>query len=368
MNATSPAGSVRVRTAAQAGDWVREQGVEVVAVIDLTAVALAPPEISELLRSLAPVRTVVVEPDPAPIRVHEVERLAARIGGVDAVVAIGGGRTLDAAKLATSGARYLTEQYQDRGGAQYLVPIGTPIPLLAVPTTLGTGSEVSAKAMICTSVGRMLLLGENLRPGCRWIVPDVIESLPRRVIGYGGLEIIGRLLGPWHGLGRTAPPASVADALFVMGSVDTLLSQGASATVRRRAASTLFDLSAQTHLHAGGPQHAPCCYWLWPLANELADVAGLPKMTALTALLPGWSEWLRRTGGADRQFRLWQEAAIRWDLLDTGDTVDESALEQTLDRVDRQWRPVGPGIPDESTLRSLYIRHTTATNRTVRNA
>lgn len=366
MTTGSPAeGPRRVRTKEQAGDWLRDQGPDVGAIVDLTAVALAPQEIRDLLRTVAPVRTVVIEPDAAPVGVHEVGQLTAALGAVDAVVAVGGGRTLDAAKLAVSGARYLDEQYQGRGGAQYLVPIATPIPLLAVPTTLGTGSEISAKAMMSTSAGRMLLLGEVLRPRCRWIVPEVVESLPPRAIGNGGLEIIGRLLGPWHGLGRPAPPATGADALFVIGAVDTLLRPEATTVAKRRAASTLFDLSARAHQTSNGPEGAPCCYWLWPLANELATVAGLPKMTALTALLPGWSQWVRRTGGAHRQFRLWQEAANRWDLLVPGVIVEESEFEQTLDRVDRHWRPVGQGIPDGSMLRALYGRHDPALTLTV---
>jgi len=84
-----------------------------------------------------------VKPDPTEPDVFAGLE-AYRTGGCDGIVALGGGSPLDAAKLVqllTSHSPPLS-QYDDATGGDRFVTHPLP-PLIAIPTTAGTGSEVS---------------------------------------------------------------------------------------------------------------------------------------------------------------------------------------------------------------------------------
>lgn len=93
------------------------------------------PFVVEIVRRVAPVSVFVVTQEPSEPFVREC--LAGLPKTVDAVIAVGGGSTVDAAKALVA---YL------RWGSIYIKDIAAPqrAPvLIAMPTTVGTGSEVS---------------------------------------------------------------------------------------------------------------------------------------------------------------------------------------------------------------------------------
>ena len=68
-----------------------------------------------------------------------------------------------------------------RGREKYVVD---PLPFLAVPTTCGTGSEVTWVSVI-TDVARkfkMSIKGPKLYPSAAIVDPDLIRTLPKNVI------------------------------------------------------------------------------------------------------------------------------------------------------------------------------------------
>ena len=103
------------------------------------------------------------------------------------VVAIGGGSALDSAKqaAAVAGAAAGVEAYAL--GARALPSSGPPV--VAVPTTAGTGAEVTRTCVVTTSAGRKVWLwGEELLPRLVVLDPLATVSMPAHVTTATGLD------------------------------------------------------------------------------------------------------------------------------------------------------------------------------------
>ena len=115
-------------------------------------------------------------------------------GSFDGFVAIGGGSTIDTAKAAN-----LYSTYQDDFLTYVNAPIGDgksipgPLkPLVAIPTTTGTGSETTGISIfdfleINAKTG---IAHRYLRPNVGLIDPNVTMSLPSMVVACSGLDVL----------------------------------------------------------------------------------------------------------------------------------------------------------------------------------
>lgn len=120
--------------------------------------------------------------------VEELRRLKA-----DCVVGIGGGSALDTAKavaaLALSPAP-VSDHLEVVGKG---LPLTTPaLPLFAVPTTAGTGSEVTRNAVLSVPEKgvKVSLRGPSLLPVCALVDPDLAQGLPPRVTAETGMDAL----------------------------------------------------------------------------------------------------------------------------------------------------------------------------------
>lgn len=107
----------------------------------------------------------------------------------DLIIGLGGGSPLDAAKalalLGTNGGKI--QDYEGR--SMYKKP---PLPFLAIPTTCGTGSEVTWVSVI-TDVERrfkMSIKGPDMYPDVSIVDPDLIKTLPGTIIASTGLDAL----------------------------------------------------------------------------------------------------------------------------------------------------------------------------------
>jgi len=113
------------------------------------------------------------------------------------IVAVGGGSSIDMAK-ALAALWYMKSQELSRSqvlsciaSKQYLAG-ETRIPICAVPTTAGTGSEVTKWATIWDTQGRAKLSVETpwLTPVRAYIVPEFTATMPPRLILATGLDAL----------------------------------------------------------------------------------------------------------------------------------------------------------------------------------
>ena len=115
------------------------------------------------------------------------EGLAAfRAAHFDAVVAVGGGSVLDMAKLiATLSAQVGEPELFIRGTLPVLRP-GPPV--IAVPTTAGSGSEATHFAVVFVDGRKYSLAHESMLPRVALVDPDLTASAPPRITASCGLD------------------------------------------------------------------------------------------------------------------------------------------------------------------------------------
>ncbi|HMJ90689.1 MAG TPA: iron-containing alcohol dehydrogenase [Candidatus Acidoferrum sp.] len=118
----------------------------------------------------------------------------------DVVVGIGGGSALDAAKaiaaLATN-TRDIFDYLEVIGKAQSLT--APPLPVIAVPTTAGTGSEVTRNAVLVSKEHRVKvsLRSPDMLPCVAIIDPELTRELPASLTASTGMDALTQLIEPF---------------------------------------------------------------------------------------------------------------------------------------------------------------------------
>jgi alcohol dehydrogenase len=132
----------------------------------------------------------------------------ARTEGCDVVLGLGGGSALDAAKAAAMLATNpgTAQDYVGRNRYPH-----RPLPFVAVPTTCGTGSEVTWVAVLSAPAARrkVSVKGESMFPAWALVDADLAASLPARVVAWSALDALTHALEAYTC--RLANP--VSDAL-----------------------------------------------------------------------------------------------------------------------------------------------------------
>jgi alcohol dehydrogenase len=129
-----------------------------------------------------------VQPNPTT---DDVDRClaVARSAGIDLFIGLGGGSAMDCAKgcnfLLTNGGRM--EDYWGVGKATKPM-----LPMIAIPTTAGTGSEAQSFALIAKADSHMKMACGDSKAACRIALldPDLTLSLPASVTAATGIDAI----------------------------------------------------------------------------------------------------------------------------------------------------------------------------------
>jgi alcohol dehydrogenase len=128
-----------------------------------------------------------IDPDPGADIVEKGQAISDALGA-DLVLAIGGGSTIDVAKaiaiVSTNGGRI----HDYEGIEKFSIP---PLPLIAIPTTAGTGSEVSGSCVITDHVRglKMSIRHASLNPARIAILdPHALRTIPPSVASHSGLD------------------------------------------------------------------------------------------------------------------------------------------------------------------------------------
>ena len=111
--------------------------------------------------------------------------------GCDGVIGFGGGSSLDLGKSVALMANHegkVVDYSVNEGGIE---KIKETTPMIAIPTTSGTGSEVSAGAVIIMNDGRKLILAsEHLRPKAAICDPELTIGLPPILTAGSGMDAL----------------------------------------------------------------------------------------------------------------------------------------------------------------------------------
>ncbi|MEO0937157.1 MAG: iron-containing alcohol dehydrogenase [Pseudomonadota bacterium] len=139
--------------------------------------------------------------------------------GADLVIGLGGGSSIDVAKLAALLARSgeaLTDVY-GVGAAK-----GPRLPLIAVPTTAGTGSEVTPISIVTTGASeKMGVVSPVILPDIALLDPELTRGLPAHVTAATGIDAMVHAIEAYASASPNNNPVSRAlavEALRLMGA------------------------------------------------------------------------------------------------------------------------------------------------------
>jgi alcohol dehydrogenase class IV len=135
---------------------------------------------------------VLIDPDP-DVDAAEEAAAAARAAAADTVLAVGGGSALGAAKAVAI--RLTNHDRIDAYAGVGRVPV-PPAPTVAVPTTAGSGSEVSM-VLVLHEPGRpeeLVVRSAGCEPRVAVLDATVLRGLPRAPMLYAGLDALSHSL------------------------------------------------------------------------------------------------------------------------------------------------------------------------------
>ena len=118
----------------------------------------------------------------------------ARDNGCDFVLGLGGGSSIDAAKaiamMAPNEGNYWDYIYGGTGGGQKMK--NKPLPIVAIPTTAGTGTELDAWTIITNEATNEKMSGGNRNtfPVLAIVDPDLMLSVPPKFTAYQGFDAL----------------------------------------------------------------------------------------------------------------------------------------------------------------------------------
>lgn len=155
--------------------------------------------------------------------VSDVDRVSADLaahgpGDGDLVIGLGGGSALDLAKAVAA----MATNRQSSSVVDYLEGVGQglkianpPLPILAMPTTAGTGSEATKNAVISSYAPpfKKSLRSDLMVPRVVLVDPDLSVSVPPDVTAHTGMDAITQLIESY--ISRKAKP--IPRALAIQG-------------------------------------------------------------------------------------------------------------------------------------------------------
>lgn len=216
-------------------------------------------------------KTVVfdeITPD-APIPLIERGIDFCREHDCDAIVAFGGGSSMDSAKaIAIS----MTNRKSLRSLAGYFKGRNSPLPIYAVPTTAGTGSEVTVAAVISDPVkhDKVVIIDPRLVPKMAALDASLMTGLPPHITAATGIDALTHAIEAY--VGNWATPYTNSMALAAVGlifsNLRTCYTQGSDLAAREKMslastyAGLAFTRANVGYVHAiahqfGGKYHTP---------------------------------------------------------------------------------------------------------------
>lgn len=244
----------------------------------------------------------LVERVPSDPPIAEAAALAARLVDerIDAVIALGGGSAIDFAKASLA----LMEWPGDpetllRAGGSMVPP--RRLPLIALPTTAGTGSETTPYAVLTNRAGRRVFsISERYFPEEGVIVGSFLRSVPPRVIAEVGFDAFTHALEVlWA---KRATPVSEGLALHALALLHQHLEpyyhdRGGEAAVRVAEAATIAGL-------AFGASYTVVCH---ALSFPIAEHTGLSHGRSCALTIAEVAEFYAsvRSPALDRLAAIW---------------------------------------------------------------
>ncbi len=200
---------------------------------------------------------------------------------IDAIIALGGGSVIDTSK----GVRMILSQKSDDilklSGYEGL-PAGKGIPLCIIPTTSGTGSEVTGVAVIRDENRnlKMEFISTNIQPDIAVLDPEMTVSMPPKVTAATGMDALCHAVEGYTCLQKN--PLSDAYAVTAV----RLVSENLVRAVKDGSDTDARIAMANAALMAGISFSNSMVGIVHGIGHALGAVSRVPHGTAMNILLP----------------------------------------------------------------------------------
>lgn len=176
-----------------------------------------------------------VQPNPTIEGVRECAALC-RAEGISFVVGLGGGSSIDTAKavaiMATNEGDWWDYIHGGSGGGKRIAKAGLPV--IAIPTTAGTGTEADPFTVITNGEEKIDGGGEKCFPAISIVDPDFMMSVPPHLTAYQGFDAFFHAAEGY--LAKSATPISEMFSLkaieLIGRSLATAVREGGNADAR----------------------------------------------------------------------------------------------------------------------------------------
>jgi hydroxyacid-oxoacid transhydrogenase len=130
---------------------------------------------------------------------------------IDAIVAVGGGSVIDTAKAVNLYTTYPPADFLDYVNAPIgkALPVPGPLkPLIAIPTTAGTGSETTGVSIfdLTEMHAKTGIASRRLKPTLGLLDPDNTRTMPPQVAASSGLDILSHAIESFTALPYSSRP------------------------------------------------------------------------------------------------------------------------------------------------------------------
>ena len=186
-------------------------------------------------------RGLFIDVRPNPVSANIEAGLAAfREGGHDGVVAVGGGSALDAGKLVAfmAGQTRPVFDFEDVGDRWKRADPAGIRPVVAVPTTAGTGSEVGRAGVVTDEATRTkkIIFHPLMMPKTAILDPELTVGLPRHLTAATGMDALAHCLEAYcaPGYHPMADGIAVEGVRLVLDALPRACADGADLDARGR--------------------------------------------------------------------------------------------------------------------------------------
>ena len=234
-----------------------------------------------------------VRPDPTMENVDD-GLAALRENDCDGVIALGGGSSIDCAKA-------IAVMATNEGSIRDYAGIGKiknpGLPLIAVPTTAGTGSEVTRVCIISDTENdvKMLLIDPHLTPTVAIVDPELTYSMPKSLTAATGVDALTHAIEAYVSV-KHQP---ITDALAL--SAISRISQNLTRAFRDPGDKAAFAETMQGSLEAGMAFTNSSVCLVHGMSRPIGACFHLPHGLSNAILLPAVVEY--SLPGAPERYR-----------------------------------------------------------------
>jgi len=141
----------------------------------------------------------------------------------DAVIAVGGGSVLDVAKLIRICAVQETSPREIIDDSQHIQQRG--VPLIAVPTTAGSGSEATHFAVVYLDKNKHSVAHEYVLPNVAIVESELTNSMPSEITAATGMDALSHAIESYWSINSTEESKKYARqaALLILNNLETVV-------------------------------------------------------------------------------------------------------------------------------------------------